>query len=75
VQSSPAVTYAEVHQEDADSKRESISDVSGEGYESKIGVGQFESEEQLRDRSPYGEVLDRYGQELEARCRVMEQLL
>jgi len=82
VQSGPAVTYAEVHQEDTDSERESISDVSGQGYECKIGVGQSESEEevgqdaaQLRDRSPSGEVSDQYAQELEARCRVMEQLL
>jgi len=31
VQSGPPVTFAEVHQEDTDSERESVSDVSGEG--------------------------------------------
>ena len=75
VQSSPAVTYTEVHQEDIDLERESISDVSGEGYESEIGVGQSESGERPRDRSLYGEVLDQYVQELEAQCCIMEELL
>ena len=75
VQSGPAVVCAEIHREDTDLERDSVSDVSGEGYECKIGVGQFESEEQPRDCSPYGEVSDRYAQELKARCCIMEQLL
>ena len=39
VQSGPAVMYAEAHQEDTDLERESISNVSGEGYKFEIGVG------------------------------------
>ena len=63
----------------------------GEGYESEIGVGWSTSEigvgqsgseigvgqdaVQPRDCSLNGEVSDCYAQELEAQCRVMEQLL